>query len=297
MYLFILYLLLFVSLGCFGVGCFSKKELRYKARIVGYILFGFYWLLYTPHYFYIHDYFPMFLSGTAIIGFAFLAYNEYISLSLNEKNESMEFLAKLIFGAGVVYYVVDCIPVLSAFLIQLVTEQSVWFANLFFMDGVTTGSLNYLGNAQFVRTNFEEIYMEVMWGGKNVVNIVLACTGIQATVVDVFAVVATSSSIKRKFACIGLTIPVIYIVNAMRNAIVIYCTATNYSWFSGVTGFEFAHNFVGKVISFSTLFILTLLMFKILPDFYSKIIGIAELFKRVKNYRNGKSGSRKTITF
>ncbi|MEM3397054.1 MAG: archaeosortase A [Thermoplasmata archaeon] len=297
MYLLVLYLLLFVSLGCFGVGCFSKKKLRYKARIAGYIIFGLYWLFYTPHYFYIHDYLPMFLSGTAILGFGFLAYNEYISFRMEEKNESMEFLAKLIFGAGVAYYVIDCIPGISAILIQIVTEQSVWFANALFMNGVTTGGLNYLGNSQFIRSNFEEIYMEVVWNGKNVVNIVLACTGIQAIVVDVFAVLATSSSLKRKCMCIGITIPVIYFVNAIRNAIVIYCTATNYSWFSGVTGFEFAHNFVGKVISFSTLFILTLLMFKILPDFYEKIIGIVELFKRVKNYRNRNSGSHKTITF
>lgn len=297
MYLCVLYLLLFVSLGCFGVGCFSKTDLRYQARIVGYILFGFYWLFYAPHYFYIHDYFPMFLSGTAILGFVFLAYNEYISLRTGEKNDSMEFLAKMIFGAGLVYYVIDCVPILSALLISFVTEHSVWFANLLFMDDVATGNFNYLGNPIFFRSNFEEIYMEVIWGGKNVVNIVLACTGIQATVVDVFAVVATSSSVKRKFVCISITIPLIYFVNAIRNAIVIYCTATDYTWFSGVSGFEFAHNFVGKIISFSTLFFLTLLMFKILPDFYNKVIGIADLFKRVKNYRKRNSGNRKTTTF
>ncbi|MEM4161126.1 MAG: hypothetical protein QW531_04010, partial [Thermoplasmata archaeon] len=89
MYLLALYLLLCISLACFGVGCFSKTDLRYRARIAGYLVFGLYWLLYAPHYFLIHDYFPMFLSATAIIGFGFLAYNEYISLKTREKNESM----------------------------------------------------------------------------------------------------------------------------------------------------------------------------------------------------------------
>lgn len=290
MYLILLYLLLFVSLGLFGYGVFSRTDARYKARILAYIVFGLYWLFYAPHYFFIHDYFPMFLSGTAIIGFGFLAYNEYISLRTSEKNESLEFLAKLIFGAGVTYYIIDCIPVIGASLIYVVSQHSAWLANMLFMENVGTGMLSYVGNPPYLRLNFEEIYMEITWNDHSLLSIVLACTGIQAMVVDFFAIIATSASVKRKIACVGLTIPVIYVVNALRNAVVIYCSATNYSWFAGMSGFEFAHNFVGKVISFSTLFILTLLMFKLLPDFYNKIIGIAYLFTRVQNYRKQKSG-------
>ncbi|MGC9060292.1 MAG: archaeosortase A [Thermoplasmata archaeon] len=281
---------MFVSLSLFGYGCFYRKRARFLARMLAYIIFGLYWLFYAPHYFYIHDYLPLFLSSTAIIGFSFLAYNEYISLQKNEKNESMEFLARLIFGAGVVYYLVDCIPLLSASLIQAVTEHSVAVANALFMDSFSTGSLNYVGNSIFLRTNYEEIYMEVKTGSTTIVSIVLACTGIQAMVVDVFAVLATSAKFQRKLACVLVTIPVIYFVNLFRNAIVIYCTATNYSWVSGISGFEFAHNYVGKAISFSTLFLLTILMFKLLPDFYPKIMGIAELVNRVKKFKNRKSG-------
>jgi archaeosortase A (PGF-CTERM-specific) len=284
MYLLLLYILLFASLMLFGFGCFLNSKHRYSSRACAYILFGLYWLLYAPHYYYIHDYLPMFLSSMAIIGFSFLAYNEYISYRTLEKNQSMEFLAKLIFGAGVVYYIVDCIPILSAFLIQIVSEHSAYIANLFFMDNVSTGTLDYLGNSPWLRTNFEEIYAEIRWNNSTVVSIVLACTGIQATVVDVFAVLAVSASWKRKITCIGITIPVIYIVNLFRNALVIYCTAYNYSLIGGVSGFEFSHNYVGKTISFSTLFVLTLVMFKLLPDFYTRIIGIVELPRRVKKY-------------
>src|SRR2546426_606827 len=76
---------------------------------------------------------------------------------------------------------------------------------------------------------------------------------------------------KRKAIALAIVLPVTWVMNLVRNAVVIY--------FFGVRGdpFELVHNWYGKTLSLAVLLVLVFVAFKLLPELYLNINGLFEL--------------------
>src|SRR3989449_11666824 len=94
------------------------------------------------------------------------------------------------------------------------------------------------------------------------VNIVLACTALQAYAVAASLMLSTRDPWKRKALALAIVLPVTWIMNLVRNAVIIY--------YFGIRGdeFELVHNWYGKTLSLAGLLILVFVAFKLLPERY-----------------------------
>ena len=103
------------------------------------------------------------------------------------------------------------------------------------------------------------------------VNIVLACTALQAYAVAASLMLSTRDPWRRKALALGIVLPVTWVMNLVRNVVVIY--------FFGIRGdaFELVHNWYGKTLSLAVLLVLIFVAFKLLPELYLNINGLFEL--------------------
>lgn len=78
----------------------------------------------------------------------------------------------------------------------------------------------------------------------------------------------------RRLRAFLITVPVIYMLNLLRNGIVTWLT------YSGTMEFEPAHNYIGKGGSLIALVFLAVATFSILPELHDNILGLFDLPKR-----------------
>jgi len=79
---------------------------------------------------------------------------------------------------------------------------------------------------------------------------------------------------KKKIISLAAIVPMVYVLNLFRNAMVIYLGG------EGITSFEFAHNVIGKSGSLLALIILVYLLFKYIPEIYERLMCVFDLPKR-----------------
>ena len=229
-------IILVAGLLCLGVGYYLKDRRRHKFRMQGLIYFGIFWVSQTPFFLLIGDVFNALICVLSLPFFVYLGYHEYLSYIWGEENESLKWIVGASFIAGGLYFLVDKIPILSGYLILAVALQSVWLINLFgFNYGV--GPIKYGGNPLWYRTNYNEIAVHVEG---SMVDIIQACTAIQSMLIFVGAIYCVQAVTNRKWKAFLATVPVIYILNLIRNVGVIYMM-DELGW-----SYEFSHHTVGK---------------------------------------------------
>ncbi|MEF8832283.1 MAG: archaeosortase A [Candidatus Thermoplasmatota archaeon] len=248
---------------------FERK--KHLLRTYGFILLGIFWIGEVPYYLGIHDYFNAGLTFLALPIFAYFGYNEYLSKKWKEDPEVMRFLAGGISIASLIYFGVQRIPLLTGFLIKIVSEHTVFFTDLFGYD-FTVGAIDYGGNSLLYRTNYEPIRASIKGGSK--ISIILACTGLQVMAAAIGLITSTKAKLKPKIISLLIVLPTIYIANVARNVMIIYLT------YEGIVSFEMAHNQIAKTASVIVLIILLLIVFEIMPEFYDNIISIVNLPNR-----------------
>ena len=260
-------LALFAGVGLLGFGYFWKRREAHLARGVGWVLFGLFWFSQAPHYIATGDAINAIATGGSIFALSFVAYHEWLSYKWNEEYEPLRFFAGAAFLCSVIYFFVERIPLVSGGLIKVVADQTAWLMNL---GGAqySAGPIDYAGNELWFRTNLNDVRVPIMPAN---VDIVLACTGIQALAVMLGVVACTRADRMKKFKSVALLFPVIYGVNLLRNVAVIY-TYHALGW-----DFDFVHNVIGKSISLFTLFFLIIAIFILLPELYENINGVFEL--------------------
>lgn len=261
--------LLFVSIVLLAVGFLWKENRCHLMRAAGWSVFGIFWWLQIPDYIALTDVFNALASALALPAFMFFAYHEILSYRWREEYKPLKFLAGATFVAAAVFFTVDRIPFIAGNLIKVVSDHTVVLLNAFGGD-YSAGGIHYPGGFSWYKTSSEDIYVEI--GGTDI-TIILACTGIQALAVAVSFIVSTDAKWRRKGLALAISIPVIYIMNLVRNVVVIHLYDSNVS-------FELAHGFVGKMISLLTLVGLVILLFEILPQFYDNIMGSFDLLWR-----------------
>lgn len=265
-------LILIAGLIGLGVGYYLKDQKRHIWRMFGLVMFGIFWILQTPYFIALGDLFNAIVCILALPFYAFLGYHEYLSFEREEEIESLKWIAGASFFAGGLYFLIDKIPILSGYLIYGVAVQTVALINLFgFSYGV--GEINYAGNPLWYRTNFNEIQVSIE--GSNVA-IIQSCTAIQSMLIFVAAIYCVQAVSRRKWYVFFATVPVIYVLNLIRNVGVIYMM-DELNW-----SYNTAHHEIGKGGSFIALIVLAAIAFKILPELLDNIWGLIDLKDRDK---------------
>lgn len=120
------------------------------------------------------------------------------------------------------------------------------------------------------------------------VEIILACTGIQAIAIMLGVAAAVPTTTKQKILAFLLIAPVIYILNLFRNAgVIITYTSQMFSWLPDISGsseygyssFFWAHNIFAEGIALIFLIALAYSLFRLIPalgDFAADLIGTYE---------------------
>jgi len=251
---------LFLSLILLGIGFFwRQQQTGCLLKMLGWGVFSFYWATQTS-FLYISEGGDVFNAAVCIIGvyvLIYLGYHEWLAFQRKEMISALQWIAGATFLAGIIYFTIDSgiIPGLKEGLIEVVAAQSAGVLQLFgFTVQQTGGSIFY---------------------NETIINIIFACTAIQSMVIFVGMNGALQHiSLKRKLGVIVLMVGVIYVLNLIRNASVIYLVGNN------ITSFNIAHNYIGKAGSLLALIVLLFVNFKLVPHLYDEIYGIIDLPKR-----------------
>jgi len=248
---------LFLSLTLLGIGFFlNKKEIANKLKILGWIVFAFYWST-QPNTLYFGedgDFVNAFLCIAGVYVLFYVAYHEWLSLKRKEHIGCLNWIAGAACIAGFIYFGIERTS-LAQWLIETVAAQSGWLLNIFTGD-VTVDSvwINY-GSAD--------------------IRIIFACTAVQSMVLFVGMILALPKvDMKRKFYGLLITVVPIYFLNLVRNALVAYLMGND------ITSFYMAHNVIGKGGSLIALVILLFIVIRIVPELFDEIICLTDLYKR-----------------
>jgi archaeosortase A (PGF-CTERM-specific) len=238
-----------------GAGFLWKDRKAHPLRMTGWVLVGLYWFFRSFDYLSHDDQFNALGAGLALPIFCFLGFHEYLSFKWDDDYPPLRFVAGAMFIAGIGYSLVQNVPEFSRVMIDIVAHQSVWFANLGGYDfavGEVTSEGAYLVGVPIV--------------------IVLECTAIQAYFIAGSFLFGCRGKASKRLAIFSVIVPVVWLVNLIRNAMVIILVHKN-----GVEAFDFAHNILGKGLSLVALILLIIAAFITVPELYEDINGMFEL--------------------
>lgn len=267
--------LLTVGVVLLGIGFFWKDRRAHIARAAGWAVFGAFWFIHVPEYANQEDALNALGAAAALPVFLFLAYHERLSYGWQEEYEPLRFACGAAFFASAVYFVFARLPEIAAVLVQVVADHTAaflnWMGYSFTTSGPSCGALPLSACVDGEAVTVGIYRTPFLPGDGPVVNIVLACTAIQAYAVAASLMLTTRDPWKKKALALAIVIPVTYVMNLVRNVVIIY--------FFSVRGdpFEIVHNWYGKTLSLAVLLVLVFIAFKLLPELYMNINGLFEL--------------------
>ncbi len=224
-----------------------------KKRIlgcIGWILFGVYWLTEIPNYLAIMDYF-----NTTIMILAFVLFTMIGFAILKTKNLNV-FLDVTAFSAlsALFYFPFAVDPWLKRGIISVVADQTV-----------------ALGNALGFKIE-KPAFNKIALNGKYV-EIILACTGIESMALFAGATLGVKADLKSRLKAFMISVPVIYVLNLFRNVFVV--VAYGNEWF-GEDSFYIAHHIICKILATIALVLISLGVFRFLPELADLIYNLKE---------------------
>ena len=262
------------------LGKHFPKKIGHQISILGWLCLGFFWWIQVEYYILIKDPVNALICAASIPFFGYLAYHEYLSIIWKESYEPLRWLAAMTVIAGGIYFFVERVPLLAGWLIHLVAEQSIWLLDLFDIKN-TLGPIDYGEGSRIYRpgSEHEEVRVAVEADGWKdplapSVNIVLACTALQSMIIFVGGVICTKAPFRSRLNGFLVTVPPIYVLNLIRNAVVIWLT---YEHVWGDDTFFWAHAVIGKVGSLIALIFLAIAVFHFLPEMQDSILGVIDL--------------------
>jgi archaeosortase A (PGF-CTERM-specific) len=219
---------------------------------LGWILFGIVWITKLPHYLEIGDYFNSVVVTLAFLFFIVLG----ITILTDKKKNLNTFVDITSFSAlaAIVYFPFALNEELKLSLISFTADRTIALGHL-------------------LKFSFERYSDTVIMLNEHYVEIILACTGIESMALFSGATLGVRADLRRKIAAFLVSVPTIYILNLFRNVFVTASFA--YSWF-GENSFYIAHHVISKVLATLALILISLAVFKIIPE-------LAELILNLKN--------------
>ena len=231
----------------------KQKALASKLKIIGWMIFAFYWST-QPTTLYLIEEGDVFNASLCIIGvfaLSYLAYHEWLSIKRNESIGCLNWIAGATAIAGLIYFGIEGF-FLKNWLIELTAQHSGWVLDMI------------IGNIEVSGSN-------IYHNGFYVVTIVFACTAIQAMVVFVGMIVALSKvDVKKKIYGLLITVIPIYFLNLLRNALVGFLLANR------ITDLNMAHNVIAKTGSLIAMIILLLIVIKLITEIFNEIICLTD---------------------
>jgi archaeosortase A (PGF-CTERM-specific) len=213
-----------------------------------------------PYYFSINNFlYPL----IAVLSVPFLAITVKY---LNRENLRVMQLTRAASVAFLIYAPFAFTP-LGDWLISVVVGQVVWL-----LDAFGYPATLYAWNT-IIRNGFR-------------VEIILACTGIQAIAIMLGVAAAVKTTMRQKVAAFLLVVPTIYILNLIRNTVVII--AYTEQWFpyfpeiagNGELGYEsffWAHNVFAELMALVLLVAIAYGLFRLIPElarFATELFGL-----------------------
>jgi len=273
-FLYILDAGLAAGLLCMALAYLFKTRMRHRAAMAGYVIYAIYWTFWTVLYL-THENNPTNCLFTIMgIGvFTYLGYHEYVNYKKNEYLISMEWAAKGTAITAFCYLLIERVEAIGGHIVYGTAWQTAKIMNWigYEPDGITVtlGEIVYGGPHG----------PEVALNGTGI-NIILACTGIQAMILFLAFNIFLKAEFKRKFYGFLMTIPLIYAANQFRNIAIIYLSDNNITFGTGMDSFELAHNWIGKIFSFLVLIGIVIYTFKTLPEALDNLFTLYDLQKR-----------------
>ena len=224
-----------------------------RARIIGFLSwlgFAVTWLLRVPYYISIEDYYNVAIMFLAFLFFSALAF------SILRKNSEVFVEVTSFSVVAAASYFIFALTALGDVLIKTVASQTAFVGNLFGLKMSSDGVHIYANSKQ--------------------VKIILACTGIESMALFFGATMGINAEWKRRFKAFLVSVPVIYVLNILRNVFVTASYA--YSWF-GENSFYIAHHVISKVLATLALILISLAVFRILPELEELIFSLKDSMK------------------
>lgn len=249
-----------------------EDDTKHLFRAGGWAAFGFYWFALFPQYAFADDFLNALGTAVALPIFLFLAWHEVLSYRWREEYEPLRFLCGAAFFASLIYFVFDRIPPLSGAYIQVVAQHTIGMLG-FLNERFTTGPIDFVGNTGWYRGNSGEISVSILdpVAQGTVVQIVLACTAIQAFAIAAALIFSTRDPPKRKALAVALIFPATYVMNLVRNTVVIHY------YYTRGEDFDLVHSWYGKGLSLIVTAVLLLLAFYLLPELFVMLSGLYDL--------------------
>jgi len=246
------------------------RRYRFLTGAAGWFFFAVHWALQPIHYIEIADYVNVALvlavSGLCLtIAYAML--RNYIHYEGAESTLLIITTAAAL--GGLFYYPFAEIEILKTFLISAAAKQVVYVLHLFNMP------------AELIDWNQIEL------NGHRVM-IILACTAIESIAIFMGLIFCVRASAKRTLIAFVASVPVIYLLNLVRNVFVV--VATGYDWFGEHTfqiahyvwvldSFDIAHNYIAKIGSAIALFVVAYAVMRALPELLDVIDRMISLLR------------------
>mgnify|MGYP000085338031 CR=1 FL=1 len=258
--------ILFSALGMLILAAAIPIGYRHRAAIagIGWFIFSIHWFSQPFHYIKIDDYFNIVTTIIAGLLCVFFSIQFLKERGCETEPEYALHLYRATSAAaigGAIYFLFAEIPFLKHWLIGVVADQTEWI-------------LQKIG-LQPLRVEWNTLSLN----GHNV-EIILACTAIESIALFMGVTLACIDASPRRVALAFLaSVPVIYLLNLVRNAFVI--VAFGFTWFgSPEESFYVAHTVIAKIGSTIALFAIAYVVLTILPELLDMIDGIAGLLKK-----------------
>jgi archaeosortase A (PGF-CTERM-specific) len=251
----------------------TRAKVRYGhlVRGAGWLAFGLYWLPWGPYFAAMPDYINALATFGALPVMLFLAYHEYLCHRWKEEYEPLRFASVATCVAGLGFYIVYTMQAVAQALIYAVASNTVWILNRI-TPGYSIGPGGINGDGEYSIP----ILFNAPHVGSNV-DIVIACTAIQAILVAAAFILTVDAPMRRRLKTFLVVAIPTYFLNLLRNIFIVYFV------YNGITDFETAHAIIGKIaISLVGFFALMLLAFTMLPELYISINGLFDLPWRKK---------------
>ena len=284
-------LMLWASLLLFAAGALLPKKYGYKVAAAGWVLFGVRWGLSTPDY-YFNDHNIMYTTACLLA----IPVTLYLALVMvKDERESLMVLTKSAAISGIFYFPFEFLPWLGTWLIQVTQIITVDVLNALGQHAII---FNFYGTVEGITGTHYSIILN-----QQNVEIILACTAIQSMALFVGVVGCIKAPWDRKFKAFMISVPVIYLLNVVRNTFVI--SAYGNQWLQiapqmivdwtgqlpSYASFFWAHNVLAEMGSLIALVIISYAVISILPEslvYIRDIFSLVELGNIKKNLRGEK---------
>lgn len=254
----------FIAIFLFFLSLFLDKPLKEKTGALGWVFICIYSFFETTSYLKQGEGFD---ASISLLFLAFCLFFAFLMLRVKEKEDLFHTMTKLALITSVFYFPFSEIPTLNTSLIYITTKITSTMLNIF---GVAV-RMEYPSFIYYsAGADFHLFYPPV--------EIILACTAIQSMVLFMGLVFSVNAPIRRKIAAFIASVPVIYILNILRNMFVV--SAYFGQWFgSPAQSFYIAHHYIARIGVMFSLIIIVYAVFIILPE---SLRLIEDLFRTVK---------------